>query len=260
MNDKNQDLRATLLAFGGTLLGLGLGAIGFQYLILADFIAELSPAPAGLPARALWATLAGLALVIAGVALVVRARLRTAALMLAVLLFLILVALHVPNVIAKPTTGGAWTPAMELLALGGAALMLMGMTGGDSRLVLIGRRCFGVTLPVFGLLHFVYHDYVASVIPSWIPAPQFWAYFTGVAHVAAGLAIVTGVRARLASVLLGLMFGSWVLILHLPRVAAALNSRPEWTSLFVATAMCGSAWLVVASLTRERERLPEYHS
>src|SRR5687767_1898162 len=184
MNQDMNDTRAPLLAFGGTLLGLGLAAIGFQYLILADFIAELSPAPAGLPARAFWATLAGLALVIASIAVVVRARLRTAALALAVVLFLIVLALHLPNVIAKPTRGGAWTPAMELVALGGAALMLMGMSVGDSRLVLIGRRCFGVTLPVFGLLHFVYHDYVASVIPSWIPAPQFWAYFTGIAHVA----------------------------------------------------------------------------
>jgi hypothetical protein len=37
-----------------------------------------------------------------------------------------------------------------------------------------------------------YRDYVASVIPAWIPAHMFWAYATGVAHLAAGAGIVQG--------------------------------------------------------------------
>jgi hypothetical protein len=41
------------------------------------------------------------------------------------------------------------------------------------------------------------------------------------------------------------MFASWVLILHAPRaIAAAANARPEWTSLFIALAMSGGAWII----------------
>lgn len=33
----------------------------------------------------------------------------------------------------------------------------------------VGRISFGVALPAFGVLHFVYRDQVARVIPGWIP-------------------------------------------------------------------------------------------
>ena len=101
------------------------------------------------------------------------------------------------------------------------------------RLAAIGRYGFGVSLPVFGALHFIYHDYVASVIPAWVPgSPVFWTYFTGCAHIAVGIAILAGVQAQLAARLLGSMFGSWVLIVHVPRVLARPASQAEWTSLY----------------------------
>ncbi|MEO7735506.1 MAG: DoxX family membrane protein, partial [Kofleriaceae bacterium] len=100
-------------------------------------------------------------------------------------------------------------------------------------------------LPVFGLLHVIYVDYVASVIPGWLPGHVFWAYATGAAHAAGGLALATGVRARLAAVLLAVMFGTWVVILHLPRALAAAEPRAEWSSLFVALAMCAGSMLLI---------------
>ncbi|HEV7376874.1 MAG TPA: hypothetical protein VGN95_19315 [Pyrinomonadaceae bacterium] len=83
------------------------------------------------------------------------------------------------------------------------------------------------------------------------PIEAYWPYLTGTAFIAAGLSIMTKVKARLAATLLGVMFGAWVIILHAPRVAAKLRDKEEWTSLLVATAMCGGAWLLVGSLASE---------
>jgi uncharacterized membrane protein YphA (DoxX/SURF4 family) len=107
--------------------------------------------------------------------------------------------------------------------------------------------CFGVSLPVFGLSHVIYHDFVASWVPRWLPFPQFWAWFTGIAHAAAGLAILANVQARLAAILAAVMYGSWVLIVHIPRVAAAIHDPFEWNGIFVAMSLCASALLVAAS-------------
>ena len=74
-----------------------------------------------------------------------------------------------------------------------------------------------------------------------------WAWFTGAAHLAAGLAVLTGVKARLAALLAGAMYGSWALILHVPRVMPDIGHRPEMTNLFVAVALCGAAWIVASS-------------
>jgi hypothetical protein len=89
---------------------------------------------------------------------------------------------------------------------------------------------------------------VASWVPKRLPAHLFWAYFTSVAFWAAGIAILSAMLARLASRLFAIMLSSWVLIVHIPRVAAALHDRHEWTTLFVAIVLTGAAWIVAGSL------------
>jgi uncharacterized membrane protein YphA (DoxX/SURF4 family) len=73
----------------------------------------------------------------------------------------------------------------------------------------------------------------------------FWAYATGVAHLAGGLALLTQIQARLAAILLAVMFGAWLVMLHLPRALATLDHRAEWSSLFVALAMCAGSVLLI---------------
>jgi uncharacterized membrane protein YphA (DoxX/SURF4 family) len=90
------------------------------------------------------------------------------------------------------------------------------------------------------------------LVPSWLPLRTFWTYFFGVAFIAAGISIVTGIQARLAAILLGAMFLLWVVVLHAPRVAASPHNGDEWSSLFVAIAMCGSCLIIAAASAARR--------
>lgn len=132
----------------------------------------------------------------------------------------------------------------------------------DRRAGVVGRVLFGASLPVFGVLHFVYADNVASLIPDWYPRPLFWAYLTGLGNVAAGVSITTGVLSRLAAVLAGGMYGTYALTLHVPRAVSTYvpqlflddptvlqDARAGLTSLFVAIGMWGAAWIVAGSLS-----------
>jgi len=94
------------------------------------------------------------------------------------------------------------------------------------------------------------------VIPAWLPAPRFWALATGGAHAAAGLSLLTNVRARLAAALLAAMFGSWVVVLHAPRAAAHPHDPREWGSLLVALAMCGASGIVAGTLRSGQSVVP----
>jgi uncharacterized membrane protein len=230
-------------AAGRLLYASALAAIGCQNLVTVGLLREIQPVPASVPWHPLWACLLGVLLVVGGIGIAAGQRL--AAKVLAVGMSIWMVAIWVPTLIAHPSNGGAWTGAFEIGALTSVAWVLAGRAEA-------GRIAFGLCLPAFGVLHFIYPEYVASVIPSWIPGPVFWTYATAVAHVAAGLAIATGVLGRLAATLLAVMFGSWVVILHAPRVAADFGSRPEWTSLLIATAMCGSALVIAAGEARRR--------
>lgn len=115
-----------------------------------------------------------------------------------------------------------------------------------------GRVLFGGSLFVFGAQHFIYAAFVATLVPAWIPARLFWAYFVGAAFVAAGLAIVFRVRARLGATFLGVMFLVFVLIVHAPRILQRSRNSNEWTSGFVALAMCGGALMVASAARKER--------
>jgi uncharacterized membrane protein len=97
-----------------------------------------------------------------------------------------------------------------------------------------------------GVLHFIYVNFVTGLVPSWIPGPVFWTYFSGVALFAAGLGISFPPTTRLAAALSALMVFLWVLMLHIPRALADLRDSNETTAVFEAIAVSGTALLIAA--------------
>jgi uncharacterized membrane protein len=193
----------------------------------------------------LWAGVMGAFLILAGALIAAEKMLSFGAGMLAAVLFLYVLFLYLPAIIAHLHDPGRWTSASELTCLCGVALILAGLTT-------LGRLFYAVPLVVFGILHFLFAHFIATLVPEWIPHRLFWAYFIGVAFIAAAVSIATKGQARLAASLLGAMFSLWVLIVHAPRVAAHLRNGNEWTSLFIALAMSGGAWLVAGTLSNKR--------
>ena len=66
------------------------------------------------------------------------------------------------------------------------------------------RILFAIPWIVFGIQHYMYADFVATLVPAYMPARIFWAYLTGTAMIAAGISFVIGVKVRLAATLLGI--------------------------------------------------------
>lgn len=155
---------------------------------------------------------------------------------------------------------GPWTVLFELLAIAGGAFVIAASfpappVGGAARgLADVGRYLIALSLVVFAVQHFMYSEFVAKLIPAWIPARLFWAYFTGAAFVAAALSIATRKSIRLAGILLGTMFFLWVVLLHIPRVAGSLKNGDEMTSLFVALAMSGISFALAGEFESKGRR------
>ena len=112
-----------------------------------------------------------------------------------------------------------------------------------------------ISLVVFGVQHFIYGGFVATLVPAFMPGRLFWAYFVGVAFFAAAIGIFTRMLARPAATMLGVMFFLFVVLLHIPRIIGNSSNGNEWTSGFVALAMCGGAWILAnAAPLEEREK------
>lgn len=240
------------------VFGLAMAAFALENFVRLDGVPQLEPFPSWLGGHSALAVLSAVVL-LSGAMLINVPRLASrGALALAVLTSLWLVSLQTPLVIQQPKNGGLWVVFFEVCAIAAACSHLaasllrqdeafVGESGeGWRRVAVLARVAFGLSFIAFGASHFIYTGYVESVIPAWIPAHRFFAYFTGVAHIAAGISLVSGIRVRLSTTLLAIMFACWVLVLHVPRVAAARGDTNEWTSLIVALAMCGGAWLFAA--------------
>ena len=90
---------------------------------------------------------------------------------------------------------------------------------------------------MFGIQHFIYADFVATLVPAWIPPQLFWAYFVGVAFIASAISIVMNIKLSLAMILLAIMFFIFLLCVNLPLVVANPQMEAPWTSAFVALEM-----------------------
>ncbi len=246
------------------LLAVSLAVLGAISIITGDFAFQWQPVPADLPARAAVARVTGVVEVIACVALLTprTSQLGTAA--VAAIFWLWFLLLDVPRVVRGEPA--AWIGACELLALAGPSLALYGTLRSSQRdltndrigslSTTVGKLCFAAALPPLGLSHFIYAEPAAALIPAWFPARLFFTYLTGVGHISAGLSLLSGVLARVAAPLLALMFGCFIVFLHIPRVIAD-PSRYEFTMLTVSLALSGAAWIVAGVVSSKKS---EVHS
>ena len=163
---------------------------------------------------------------------------------------------HVPRGFAQPSVYVAWYGVFENLALVAAALIICTFyapfepeTG--ERLSKISRIVFGICPIYFGVSHPLYLANTVSMVPAWLPPGQtFWAYATGAGHIAAGVAIIFGVCARPAAMLLAAMYSVFAILVHAPRIIMDSHTYMSWAENGINFALTGAAWVIAASIPR----------
>ena len=242
------------------LFAAGLFVFGALNIVFGTFSLQWQPI-AGIPLLPLVARATGALFVTVALGLLIPRAAAWAA-VLAAAAYLLLY--WIPQVMAlRHVTAnvGAWLPLAEDTAMlcGTITLMALSVRGtalersglGSAALVLAARIGFGLACVVFGFSHFVYADFTAQMIPGFVPFHLPFAYITGAGHLLAGLALLSGMLARLAAVLEALMMSLFVLLVHVPMLLA--GPKPEavqmdWMLLAAAMTMSASAWAVARAL------------
>ena len=250
--------RKTTMAFGGRVYGLGVMALGMVCLAWGSFDPG-QPVPMDFPDRAALAYAAAAFMFVAGAAVVWRRTAAWGAVALTAYYALIVVILMNGRVVlAHYAEYVTYEGVAEQLAIAAGGLLVYAASAEidadlAARLTRLGQLAFGVCALIFGGAHFVYMNLTAPLVPRWLPPSQvFWGYATGVGQIAAGVAILTRVQARLAANLLTVMYASFALLVWVPMLLADPGSHGNWTESATTLALIGAAWVVADSLAQPR--------
>ncbi len=110
----------------------------------------------------------------------------------------------------------------------------------------IGKLMFFVPMAYFGFGHLSNTNEMAEIVPDFLPMPVLWVFITGMGLVLSAVAIVVGVKARLASQLLGLMLLLFAVMIHLP--AGLQGDQAELFEFFENFALAGAALYISSHL------------
>jgi uncharacterized membrane protein len=249
-------------AFGRVLFAIAMVGFGLQHLLLKGNVVGVELTPPWPPSHLVWGYIVAAILIVCGLCVVLNRFAVLASLLLAALFLNAVVVLDLPKVLAKIMDLTERTRFFESLSFAAGALIIAGLVAKGSRasglwrtaqiLALIGVWLFALSMIVFGISHFIIPGFIASLIPGWIPWHLILAWVTGVAFVVAAASYLTRILARFAAILLGLMFLSWAVVLHAPRIYAALHNAAEWNSGLVALGMAGCAFALFGSTAIRR--------
>jgi uncharacterized membrane protein len=233
-------------------------ALGIVSIINIDFAGVWLPIPKGVLAREVLTYLCAFVSLATGIGLFWQRTSALASRVLLAYLALWLLAFRVRDIFRAPAAQDSWSGIGETSVMVAAAWVLyawfaadwdkkhLGFATGDKGLR-VARILYGLAMIPFGIAHFSYLKETASLVPRWLPWHLFWAYFFGCTFLAAGLAVLIGVFARLAAALSTLQLGIFTLLVWVPIVAGGTNNAFLISETVISFALTAAAWVVMNS-------------
>lgn len=108
----------------------------------------------------------------------------------------------------------------------------------------IGKYLIAIPAAIFGIMHFMAADQMAAMAPGGV----FMVYFTGLAHIAAAVAILIGKMDKLAAALWGVM----VLLFIIPHAQNLSSNEMEMGNILKNLIMAGGAFIYAYAASKDK--------
>src|SRR5690348_10828706 len=247
-----------ILGVGQVVFALTMIGVGVLGWIRGDFVQIWQPVPRAFPAREVLIYLCAAVSLACGAGLLWRRTAGSAARLLFFYLLLWMVVFKLRFIVLAPATEGSYQSNGENAVIVAGAWVLyvwlaapwdrrhLGFFSGETGLR-AARVLYGLAMIAFGLSHFFYLNLTAPLVPAWLPWHAGWAYFTGGAYLAAGLAIITGILAKPAGILSALQIGLLTSLVWPPLMLSGTITASQWGEFTVSWVLTAAAWIVADS-------------
>ncbi len=254
-----------LIAMRFAFVASSLAVFAAEHLVDAHDLVQA--VPPWMPFRLFWAYFVGIALLVAALSLTFQRHLRLSATLLAIMFFLFVLMIHLPNVVTHLHERLFWTIAFRdsTFACGALALAVSQKPGWQPNrpdtLITFARVFIGATLVFYGIQHFLYPTFspgvpLAKLTPAWVPLPILWACLAGAILFISGAALLANRYARAAAASAGLLMTLLTLFLYLPILLMSRGTDDIVTGLnyLFDTLLFGGAVLLLAAALPKREK------
>lgn len=246
-----------IIGLGHAVFAATLIALGVASLVSGHFAAIWQPVPL-FHEREMLLYLSAVVILVCGIGVLWRPTATVAAGVLFVYLLLWMLLFKVPYILQGPTVEVNYQSCGEtaVLVAGAGVLFAVCAEKWDERWLRFAtgdqgvrgaRMLYGLALIAFGLSHFAYLNLTAPLVPHWLPWPVAWAYFTGGAYIAAGLAVMTGILGQLAAVLSALQMGVFTVLVWVPLLVRGVATAGQRGEFVVSWTLTAAAWVVADS-------------
>jgi uncharacterized membrane protein len=261
--------RIATIFFAVALIGWGI-----IHFLVGDFIVGRAPAwPENVPGKIVWAYASGLLLIVTAAAIIYSTRsieketvagrvgfptrsiagetmIGRVGSLTGLLILIWAGGRNLIHVVPNLDYGFMLTNLGKSITIGSGVLL---MSIGDKKkwVFTFACICIGIFFLIGGIQHFIFIDFVKTLVPRWIPGDVFWSYVAAVGLIASGIALVTGVLRKLAALIASWMVFVWFLILHIPRGFGETASYNEWIAIFESLAVSA---ILATIYWREQQR------
>ena len=108
----------------------------------------------------------------------------------------------------------------------------------------LGKYMYIIPIGIFGLMHFANAGQLSQMMPAWMPLKTVLVYITGIALIAAPIALIINKKAKLAMTLLGIELLSFMVFIHLMQVIG--GDQMAMGQVFKDTALAGAAFYIAS--------------
>jgi uncharacterized membrane protein len=255
-----------VVVLGPLFLAVPMAVFGSEHYMFWRIMGPM--VPSWIPWHPFWLLFVGTALIAAAVSIIVRRYDTLAATLLGIMIFLFVVLIHIPNLIA--THGDRFRLAVALrdtsFSAGAFAYAASRAQPSYNRVVLrLVRYVMAVVWIVFGVEHFLHPQHVPVVpleklLPPWIPGHLFLAIVTGTLLIVCGVAVIFDRKAQVAATWLGTYCVLVVVLVYLPMLIAKPDVAEGLNYVADTMVFCGCALVLASALSNQnkaREVLPE---